>query len=67
VALDIGQTDPDYECFAPAIEQIRKRLGQSPDQMVVDASYTSRANILAAQDKDIELAGPWTDTDGRAK
>lgn len=67
VGLDIGQTAPDYEYLAPAIEQIRKRLGQSPDQMVVDAGYTSRANILAAHDRNIELVGPWTETDGRAK
>lgn len=32
VGLDIGQTAPDYEYFAPAIEQIRRRLGQSPDR-----------------------------------
>lgn len=37
VGLDIGQTAPDYEYLAPAIEQIGKRLGQSPE-MVVDLS-----------------------------
>ncbi|MEP7456385.1 IS1182 family transposase [Phyllobacterium sp. SB3] len=67
VGLDIGQTAPDYEYLAPAIEQIGKRLGQSPDQMVVDAGYTSRENILAAHEKDVELVGPWTGSDGRVK
>ncbi len=35
VGLDIGQAAPDYEYLPSAIEQIGKRLGQSPDQMVV--------------------------------
>jgi transposase len=67
VGLDIGQTAPDYEYLAPAIEQIGKRLGQSPERMVVDAGYTSRENILAAHEKDVELVGPWIKTDGRVK
>lgn len=63
VGVDIGQAAP----LAPAIEQIGKRLGQSPDQMAVDAGYTSRENILAAHEKEVELVGPWTGSDGRVK
>jgi hypothetical protein len=58
VGLDVGQTAPDYEYLAPAVDQIEERLGQTPDQMVVDAGYTSRENILMAHEKDVELIGP---------
>ena len=67
IGLDVGQAAPDYEYLAPAVEQIEERLGQTPDQMVVDAGYTSRENILAAQEKDVELIGPWVETDGRVQ
>jgi transposase len=67
VGFDVGQVAPDYEYLVPAVEQIKGRLGHSPKQMVVDGGYTSRQNILATHDSEIELVGPWVETDGRAK
>jgi hypothetical protein len=58
---------PYWGYLAPAIEQIEERLGQTPNQLVVDAGYTSRENILAAHEKDVELIGPWVETDGRVQ
>jgi hypothetical protein len=51
VGLDVGQTAPDYEYLAPAVDQIEERLGQTPDQMVVDAGYISRESILMAHER----------------
>jgi transposase len=67
VGLDIGQAAPDYEYLVPAMEQVAKRLGRSPDQVVVDAGYTSRENILATHEHGTELIGPWTGADGRVR
>jgi transposase len=67
VGLDVGQTAPDDEYLASAVDQIEERLGQTPDQMVVDAGYTSRENILMAHEKAVELIGPWVETDGRVQ
>ena len=67
VGLHVGQAAPDYEYLVPAVAQIEERLAQTPEQMVVDAGYTSRQNILAVSEKAIELVGPWTEGDGRAK
>jgi transposase len=37
IGLDVGQAAPDDEYLAPAVEQIEERLGQTPNQLVVDA------------------------------
>jgi transposase len=67
VGLDVGQAAPDYEYLVPAVVQIEERLARTPEQMVVDAGYTSRENILAAHEKDVDLVGPWVETDGRVQ
>ncbi len=67
IGLDIGQTAPDYEYLPAAMRQIEERLGELPDRLLVDAGYTSRQNILVAHDMNVELAGPWVQTDGRVK
>ena len=67
VGLHVGQAAPDDEYLVPAVAQIEERLARTPEQMVVDAGYTSRQNILAVSEKAIDLAGPWTEGDGRAK
>src|SRR5208337_2153008 len=67
VSVSVGQAAPDYEYLAPAVEQIKTRLGRAPEQIVVDAGYTSRQNILAAHDQNIELVGPWIENDGRVR
>jgi hypothetical protein len=63
VGLHVGQAAPDYEYLVPAVAQIEERLAWTPGQMVVDAGYTSRQNILAVSEKAIELVGPWTEGD----
>ena len=67
VSVSVGQAAPDYEYLAPAVEQIKTRLGRAPEQIVVDAGYTSRQNILVAHDQNIELVGPWIENDGRVR
>ena len=67
VSVSVGQAAPDYDYLAPAVEQIKTRLGRAPEQIVVDAGYMSRQNILAAHDQNIELVGPWIENDGRVR
>ena len=37
VSVSVGQAAPDYEYLAPAVEQIKTRLGRAPEQIIVDA------------------------------
>lgn len=67
IGVDIGQTAPDYGYLPAAMRQIEERLGELPDKLLVDAGYTSRQNVLMAHNMNVELAGPWVQTDGRVK
>lgn len=67
VAIDTSQTAPDYEHLVPAAKQIEKRIGKMPKQMVVDAGYTSRENVLALHQYGVEMFGRSIETDGRVQ
>lgn len=67
VSVDTSQTAPDYEHLVPAVQQIERRLGSLPKQIVVDAGYTSRENVLALDQCGVTMCGPSIDTDGRVQ
>lgn len=67
VSAAVSQTAPDYEHLVPAIEQVVKRLGARPKQMIVDAGYSSRQNITELHARGVDMVGSWVQTDGRVK
>lgn len=67
IAIDASQTVPDYEHLIPAVKQIEKRMGKRPQQMVVDAGYTSRENVLALHQCGVTMFGRSVETDGRVR
>jgi transposase len=67
VAINATQTAPDYEHLVPAVQQIEKRTGKRPKQMVVDAGYTSRENVIALDQCGVAMFGRSIETDGRVQ
>jgi transposase len=57
VAIDTTQTAPDYEHLLPAMQQIERRTGKRPKQVVVDAGYTSRENVIALHQCGVAMFG----------
>jgi transposase len=67
VAIDTTQTAPDYEHLLPAMQQIERRTGKRPKQVVVDAGYTSRENVIALHQCGVAMFGRSIETDGRVQ
>lgn len=62
VGVHVSQSSSDSESLVRGEEIVEQNMGQSPDQMVVDGGLVSRENILAMDDKKIDLIGPVKDT-----
>lgn len=62
VGVDVNQSSSDSESLVKGEEVIKKNMGKSPGQMVVDGGLISRENILAMNDKGVDLIGPMKDT-----
>ena len=67
VGVAVGQAAPDYEYLGPALEQVGRRLGRLPEEVLVDAGYTSRKNVVDLRARGVAVVGPWVETDGRAR
>jgi hypothetical protein len=67
LGVAVGQTAPDYEYLVPAMDQLGRRLGRPPTDVLVDAGYTSRENVLKLHARGVAVVGPWVETDGRAR
>lgn len=65
VSAAVCQSSPDFEQLVPAVEQLEQRLGVRPKQMIVDAGYCSRQNIIELHTRGIDMVGSWSYTDGR--
>ena len=67
IGIEASQTVPDYEHLVPAVKQIEERLGKRPKQIVVDAGYTSRENVLALHQCGVTMFGRSVQADGRVR
>lgn len=67
VGAAVSQTAPDYEHLVPAVEQVAQRLGARPKQVIVDAGYSSRQNIVELHAQSVDMIGNWVESDGRVK
>jgi transposase len=64
VGVGVTQAGSDYRELEAGVERVEENLG-TPKQMVVDGGFVSRENILALDDKQVELIGPLEE--GRAQ
>jgi len=61
VALSLSSSANDQTLLEDAIEVMEETTGL-PDQLVVDQGFTSRANVLTADGKNIDLIGPMRES-----
>ncbi len=62
IAFSVSQSPADQTLFSPALHQIEETVGRLPDQLVVDAGFTTRDAILTAHEKGIDLIGSFPDS-----
>ncbi len=67
LGVAVGQTAPDYEYLVPAMDQVGLRLGRPARDVLVDAGYTSRENVVELHARGIGVVGPWVETGGRVR
>jgi len=61
VGVEVTQAGSDYEQLLPGVAKVEENLGQAPQQVVADGGFTSRENILAMQEKGVDLIGSLSD------
>jgi transposase len=61
VGAGVTQAAVDYNELVPAIERIESNLGKSPDHVVTDGGFTSRANIIELDSKGVDYIGSMGD------
>jgi hypothetical protein len=57
VGVRVSQSGSDYGELVGAAEKVEQNMGERPDQMVVDGGFISRENILAMEEREIDLIG----------
>jgi len=57
VGVEITQQANDSAQLLPAVERLEERLGQKPQQMVADGSYTTREAIEPMAERGIDFLG----------
>jgi transposase len=57
----LSQAASDYGEFIPGLEETHRRTGRMPEEGVTDGGFISRANILAAKERGVQMIGPVHD------
>jgi transposase len=57
VGVAVTQAASDYDQLIPAMERIKNNIGADPKQVVADGGFTSRENILAMDERGVDLIG----------
>ena len=66
VGAGVTQEATDQQQLVPAVEEVKKQNGRAPGQMIVDEGYTTRENILAADERGLDLIGSTMEKDAEA-
>ena len=66
VGASVTQETNDQQQRVPAVEEVEKQNGRAPDQMIVDDGYTTRENVLAADERSLDLIGSRMEKDAEA-
>jgi transposase len=61
VGLSISQSPADQTLLPSALSEIEATAGKLPNQIVVDAGFTTREAILAADERHVDLIGSFPD------
>jgi transposase len=63
VGMHLSQCSSDAQSLVAAVDEVEQNTGRCPDQMVVDGGFTSKANIIAMEERKIDLIGSLPDLD----
>ncbi len=66
VGAGVTQEASDQQQLVPAVEEVEKQNGRAPGQMIVDEGYTTRENVLAADERGLDLIGSTMEKDAEA-
>ncbi len=66
VGATVTQECSDQGQMVPALNETQRQTGRLPGQMIVDEGYTTRENILAADDRGVDLIGGMMQGDAEA-
>ena len=61
VGVDVSQSPTDYGQLVGAVEKVEENRSRAPEQVVVDAGFTGRENILAMDSKGVDWIGSLGD------
>jgi transposase len=61
VGVQVNQCSADAPAMGKAVEEVQERMGRAPEQAVVDGGYTSKDNIILAEERKIDLIGSLGD------
>ena len=61
VNVGVSQSGTDYGELTGSMENVEERTGNKPAQVVADAGYTNRANIMSMADAGIDFIGSFPD------
>jgi hypothetical protein len=66
VGASVTPEGSDQHQLVPALEEVKKQNGRAPAQMIVDDGYTTRENVLAADERGLDLIGSTMEKDVEA-
>jgi transposase len=58
IAARVSQSSSDFKELAPSLEQIQKNCGRLPDQLITDAGFSSRENVLLMAENNVDYIAP---------
>jgi transposase len=65
IAVSLSQSPADQTLLLSALDEMAATVGRLPDQLVVDAGFTTRDTILTADEKGVDLIGSFPPSAGR--
>ncbi|MBZ5516103.1 MAG: IS1182 family transposase [Acidobacteriia bacterium] len=67
VGVSVTPSANDEGQLPPALEEVKRNLGRLPQQVVVDAGFTTKETILAMAERQVELIGPRMEASERSR
>lgn len=61
VGAGVTQSGNDWGSLVPAMQQVEENCGAKPKQVVVDAGFTTRSNVVALSAQGVEIIGSLRD------
>lgn len=67
VGVRVTQSADDSHELVPAVDEVKKNLGQDPQQVVADGGFTNRQSIVQMQERKVDFMGSLPDPAERSE